>query len=126
MTKTVTDRGHSFSTLATIYINEEVEARGPRGVLAQQKLREAYANVFSGNASREEADIVLVDLARTSGYYNTTSPQTPADELKYYEGQRSVFGRIYQMINPTPRFMAELAKSVAAEMAVDAVNGELQ
>lgn len=121
----VFDRATSFSSLATVHSSEDVPAKGPRGVLAQHRLRTAYINVFTGRASREDADIVLVDLARVSGYYNTTSPQTPADELKFYEGQRSVFGRIYSMINPSSRFMAELAKGVAAEMAIDATQGEI-
>lgn len=58
------------------------------------RLHEAYAAFMAGRPSSEDCELILVDLAYASGYYNTTSPDMPAEQVKYSEGMRAVYGRI--------------------------------
>lgn len=79
-----------------------------------QRLQQAYAAFFSGTPRREDCDIILADLAFYSGYYNTTSMETPADQVKYSEGRRDVFGRMVRYANMPLAELSELQKSVLA------------
>lgn len=111
----------SLATLATLYAKPERS----RSATGQQRIREAYVAVFEGRGSREDADIVYVDLAKHSGYLNTTPPELPAMELKYAEGQRSVFGRIIGFINPAPAGIRALVQAVQEEQLHDRDYGEI-
>lgn len=111
-----------FSTLAKIYgtDTDKIDGpKGPRGIHAQQRIRAAYAALFDGRGSKEDADLVFVDLAKFSGYLNTTPPTATDSELRYYEGQRSLFGRIMMFLNPAPTFLHALARTVAEEQHMD-------
>lgn len=96
------------------------ESRGPK---AQNRLREAYAAVVEGNATKEDAGLVLVDLAKASGYYNTTPPDASDGVLRYNEGARSIFARILQMSNPAFSEIDAIRKAVQEETLTDQKTG---
>lgn len=90
-----------------------------RSSAAELRIAEAYAAVFSGRGSTEDAELVLVDLAKFTGYYNTTSPEVPGDALRYYEGQRAVMGRILALKAPPDIELEALRKAVREEQIAD-------
>lgn len=55
---------------------------------------QAYAAVFGGNATREDAEIVLVDLATYSGFYQPQAPAVADGTRHYLAGRASVFAWI--------------------------------
>ena len=61
---------------------------------AQTRVVQAYAAVFTGNATRDDADLVLVDLAQFSRYYDTTHIGASPDEAKALDQRRSILTRI--------------------------------
>lgn len=100
------------------------ESRGPK---AQDRIREAYAKLLGGNPTKQDIELVLVDLAKTSGYYNTTPPEASDAALRYAEGQRSVFARVLQMANPAFSEIDAIRKAVSEETLTDQQTGhELQ
>jgi hypothetical protein len=101
--------------------NEDQEA--DRGNAAMLRLRQAYGNLRGARVTPEDIDLILVDLAKASGYYNTTPPGVDAMTLAYCEGQRSIFGRIQRFMNPPYGEMEELQRAVGAEMVRDAETG---
>lgn len=87
------------------------------------RLQAAYAAFMAGNPSREDCSIIAVDLAFYSGYYNTSSEDTPAEVLKYREGRRDVFGRIVRYANmPLAELNAIHAKAVEIQLATGDFN----
>lgn len=64
-----------------------------------ERLVGAYKAFLAGHPSAEDCEIILVDLAQISGYYDTTLVDAPADQVKYVEGGRNVFSRILRCAN---------------------------
>ena len=64
----------------------------------QNRVAEAYAAVFEGRGSRDDADLVLVDLAVFTRYLDTTPLDTPADIVKALDQRRAVFARIVEAV----------------------------
>ena len=93
-----------------------------RTARAQQRLREAYEHLFTGQGSPEEAEMVLSDLARHSGYYNTASPDVSTEELWCREGKRELFGRILQFLNLPDEARDQLNAAVMRENAASQQN----
>lgn len=85
---------------------------------ARTKLRltEAYRNTFAGNGNREDADLVLRDLAKTSGFYMVTPATAPDNVRSYSEGRRAVFARIQGHIRMTPEEIAALETAVRRDV----------
>lgn len=108
------------TTLTDLLVRaDDPTAHRARGVEAQLTLRVAYKAVFTGAASREQAELVLVDLAKSSGYYNTTPVDAPDHVLRQYEGQREMFGRIMRFMEPPLSEMIALHRAVAEEQRTD-------
>ncbi len=85
-----------------------------RGALAEQRLHEAYANVFSRGG--EDVDLVLADLAEYSGYFFVTPTGTSADDLFRVEGSRQVFARILSLISLPMSQLEALRKAALEEL----------
>lgn len=85
---------------------------GPRKRAATAKLRltQAYKALFAGAGSREDAEIVLSDLAAHTGFYQVTAPTAADSELRFREGQRWAFARI----------LSHLGTSEAEHAAIEA------
>lgn len=91
----------------------------PDGPRAAARLHEAYKAVFEGRGSKEDADLVFVDLMVVSGYHFTAEPQPGSDAPSVgamYElnGARRVGARI----------MGQLSWSRAQLEAIQAAIGD--
>lgn len=65
---------------------------------ADARLRGAYGAVFAGNATVEDAELVLVDLAVLTRFYECAAPDAQEGALKYIDGRRSVMRRLVGFI----------------------------
>jgi hypothetical protein len=81
--------------MATGNLNTVLPTDKQGDVEAQQsRIASAYGALFSGNGTKDDADIVLVDLALFSRYYDTaTMTDTPA-ALAAATQRRAVMQRI--------------------------------
>ncbi len=59
---------------------------------------EAYAALFNGRGGKLDADIVLVDLAVFTRYYDTTMQTVPAEQVKAQDAARGVFQRVLEAL----------------------------
>lgn len=103
----------SFATIANVV------PLNPRGPKAVRRLHEAYVNFYAGRPSVEDCQLVITDLAKFSGYYNTTSPDASDATVRFSEGQRSVFGRIMILANPSRMTVDQIQQAVEEEMKTD-------
>lgn len=71
-----------------------------QGDLAAGELRivQAYAAVFGGRGSKDDADLVLVDLAQFTRYLDTTSLEAPPAYAAAVSHRRAVFSRIVEAV----------------------------
>ena len=60
----------------------------------QERVVSAYGALFSGNGTKEDADLVLVDLALFSRYYDTATVTSDPAELAAAAQRRAVMQRI--------------------------------
>lgn len=109
----------TFETLTSVLVGERQHLSKARGPEAQLTLRNAYIAFRAGHATRQQAELIITDLAKASGYYNTTPASEPDHVLRFYEGQRDLFGRMLRFMNPTMRELEALQKAVAEEMQTD-------
>lgn len=63
-----------------------------------ERLTLAWENMFSANATRDQARLVLRDLMGITGFYAIAGPSASGDQCKYLDGQRSVYFAILQKI----------------------------
>lgn len=66
------------------------------------RLRQAYMAFAAGRAGMEDAEIILVDLAKVTGYHMASAEDVSPNTLLFREGARSVYAHISAMINTTP------------------------
>jgi hypothetical protein len=64
--------------------------------------------VFTGSATREDQEIVLVDFADFTGFYRVTPPESGGDALMFNEGMRAAFGRVFRYVRMSPDELAAL------------------
>jgi len=69
-------------------------AANPR--FQEARIAEAYAALFTGNGGKDDADLVLVDLAQFTRYYSTAPVDMPADQVKAMDQRRAVVERIVE------------------------------
>ena len=91
----------------------------PRGAASEHRLAGAYQAVFSGNGSPDDADLVLVDLARESGYFDTTPAGIDDAVLQHQAGSRFLFGRIVRHLAMPPKELSALTQRVIEENLID-------
>jgi hypothetical protein len=65
-------------------------------IAQSERIAEAYAAVFTGAGSKVDADLVLVDLAAFTRYYDTALLREPAEVVKAIDARRAVFQRILE------------------------------
>lgn len=90
---------------------------------AKLRLADAYRSVFSGRGSKEDAEIVLADLAQFSGFYTVTTPNTPADAVRFAEGQRSVMARVLRFTRLSGVETRELEEAARLETQTSNIEG---
>lgn len=100
----------SFATI------DDVLARDvPRNDLTRDtRLSAAYAAFLKGGASREDAELILVDLAVHSGYFHVSERGSSGTEMAYDAGARSVFARIMFMLSLPMDRIADLQRALTA------------
>lgn len=91
-----------------------------RTARAQAYLQDAYEATFAGRASPEQAEAVLVDLAKVARYYDTAPLDATEGELRDMNGSRRVFHRILLFTKLPPEARDDLAQAVMLENAADA------
>lgn len=92
-----------------------------RGKVAEDRLVKAYNEVFK--IGREEAEIVLADLAEHSGFYRVTHPD--AGNLAFNEGMRAVYGRIHRFLRMSDQEFRDLEAAAREEAIVSSEEGEI-
>lgn len=96
-----------------------------RGKDAERRLAEAYRALFDAKATKPQAEMVLTDLARVSGFFNTLGAPFSHDERAHFDGQRAVYGHIYRFLRMTEGEMRALQEAARVEALVDANEGSI-
>jgi len=95
-----------------------------RKAKAQARLASAYTQLFSGHGSVDDANIVLVDLAREGKYFYAATPGETSDGALWdMNGSRRIYGRILQFTQLPPEALEELAAAVMLEDAASQEEG---
>lgn len=83
------------------------------------RIASAYAELFSGNGNIEDAELVLIDLAQFTRYYDTASLDTPADQVKALDQRRAVFQRVHEAITKSGKTVGGLHAAVLLSPPVE-------
>lgn len=94
-----------------------------RGAKAAEKLVAAYREVFK--IGREEAEIVLADLAEHSGFYRFTPPANGELDMAFNEGKRAVFAHIFSFLRMSDEEIRNLEAAARQEAVISAEEGDL-
>ena len=92
---------------------------GARSLEAEKRLTDAYREVFMGKPSKDDKQLVLTDLAAESGFMAVMPANVSSDELRYQEGKRALFGRVFGYLSLSPSDLQELGNAARREIAVD-------
>lgn len=84
---------------------------------AEARLQAAHVAVWSGHATREDAEIALVDLAVLTRFYEHMAPGVEDAPLHFVDGMRAVFRRTIGFI-ADPRILGELQIAALQEAIV--------
>lgn len=88
------------------------------------RLSEAWRAFQRGAASKEDADLILADLAKQSEFFMVAAPGVDAETLQRREGRREVMGRILFLLDLPFSYMDELRRAASDEMQLDFLEGE--
>jgi len=83
------------------------------------RVASAYAALFSGNGSKDDADLVLIDLAQFTRYQDTASLDASADVVKALDQRRAVMLRIVDAIVISGGNVNDLHRAVLASPPPD-------
>lgn len=104
----------------------DADARDPETrKQATERLQQAYQATFSGNGSREDADLVTEDLLRYSGFHtitpavNSDGEQVPDAVLRQNEGMRQLMGRILWMTDVNIAALRQMSVQAAKPPLAD-------
>lgn len=93
-----------MKTIVDIFPPDQQDAYGvwsfseERQTQMQARVAGAYHAFAEGRASRDDADLVLVDLAQFSRYLDTTQLGVSNEVLREINGRRAVFARIVEAV----------------------------
>jgi hypothetical protein len=93
----------------------DLVSTAPRSAAAQRRLLEAYRALFEGTGGKEDAEVVMVDLAQFSGYFQFAGPSATHGERAYNDGARSVFGHIMTKLTVPQSTLNAIADAVVRE-----------
>ena len=96
-----------------------------RTVEEQATLVEAYQAVFNGRGDKTQAEIVLVDILKASGYNAVAEFGVSSETLHQYEGSRRVGAHILQRLSVDVSQLREIGSAVGRENQADAKKGIL-
>lgn len=109
----------SWVSLATQY-----QPGHRRGMEAIETLANAYNNVFMGNPTKAEQQIVLADLECESGFVQVVIPG-PEVSLEYENGKRFLFGRIFRFLRMSMEEHNELHAAARLEAITNSQEGTI-
>lgn len=89
------------------------------------RLSQAWNAFVRGAASKEDADLIMSDLAKYSEFFFTASDDVELRQLMRREGRRDVMGRILFLLDLPFTYMTELRRAALDEHLVDSVEGEI-
>lgn len=84
---------------------------------ANERLAQAYQATFSGNATSEDAEIALVDMAVYSRFFSAAVPEASDAFVRHIDGRRSVMAWVLGMIADS-RILGELQIAALREAIV--------
>lgn len=102
--------------------------RHRRKAEARKRLASAYKAVFSSNATPDDVEIVLADMANFSGYFNVAGEGAilrGSIDLRYREGKRLVFSRVLRFLELPEHEVAALQAAARIEAQADAEEKEI-
>ncbi|MCR9236170.1 MAG: hypothetical protein NXI17_05820 [Alphaproteobacteria bacterium] len=86
----------------------------------------AYRRVLvEGNATQQDRDLVLTDLANQTGYYRVSLADTGDAELRFAEGKRFVMARILHHLRMPREIQQQLEDAARQEQLTNTEEGEL-
>lgn len=101
----------------------------PRGLrrraAANLRLAGAYKATFGGNATQEDIEIVLTDLAEATGFYRVSPAGTSAEARAFADGRRDVMSRILNLVNLPSEKLTALHNAALAEELTTNEEGDL-
>ncbi len=65
----------------------------------EHRLTEAYVNVFQGHPSKEDQDLVLINLAQQAGWSMVSPPEASDQTLRHHNGKRYLFAQIWARLS---------------------------
>lgn len=107
-----------MQTLASLFVPGK-----RRRAAAQLRLAQAYQATFTGNATSEDAEMVLADLTNVSGFYAVEDANVSATARAFADGRRDLMRRILSMSAHTPEQRQALFQAVQAEEEADNQEG---
>lgn len=93
-------------------------------VARQQRLTAAWQAFQRGAASKEDADLILADLAKVTEYFFVAADDASGPDLLRREGRRDVMARILFLLDLPFSYMDELRRGASDEMQLDLYEGE--
>ena len=90
------------------------------GHAAGYRLFSAYRRFRHGEATREDAELIIADLANFTGFYRVHPPD---DTLPFQEGKRAAFGRLFYFLNLSEAEARMLSEAARAEAVADQTEG---
>lgn len=96
-----------------------ISAQHPRGAQSDNALKACYERVFRGTPNQGDADIVLADIANTSGFYLVSGPKIDGTERAFNDGKRAVMARILGLLNMPPEAAQRLEQAARMEAFAD-------
>lgn len=106
-------------------LGSKFQAGRKRGPSAAKRLEEAYNAVFTGHGSKEDAEIVLSDLANFTGFYRVNGIGVSGEDRAFADGMRLAYGRIFRFLNLTDAERRALEFAAREEALADTEEGDL-
>lgn len=98
-----------------------------RGAPARLLLAGAYRRTLvEGNATQQDRDLVLTELANQTGYYRVSPADTGDVELRFAEGKRLIMARILHHLRMPRELQQELEDAARQEQLTKTEGGELR
>lgn len=94
-----------------------------RGDKWETRLSSAWNAIAKGEGSKEDFELVLVDLSELSEYFAIAQPDASGADLMRREGKREVFSRILFLLDRPNSFMTEVMRATLDEMTVSTLEG---
>jgi len=83
----------------------------------QAILAYAYRAVFKGEATQNQREMVLADLAANCNWNQITPPETGEQRIWFNEGKRAAFASIFAYLSLSPNDVAAFENAVRHDAA---------